>query len=152
MMQRHRRALLSLLCILFFQASTSFGADLDMSFETGLDVLRSCKAALDDSPVSDPEEAVLRIARSSLCSGYLGGMIDMNVVYKELVMSQLAPDSGFFCPPSEGFQTEQGIRIVVKYLESHPEELHQGKRVLVIQAFGKAFPCKGNKSTTPKSP
>jgi hypothetical protein len=35
----------------------------------------------------------------------------------------------------------QAIRVVVKYLQDHPEELDQRNSVLVERALAKAFPC-----------
>jgi hypothetical protein len=37
---------------------------------------------------------------------------------------------------------EQGIRVVFKYLQDHPEELDQIDAILVERALAKAFPCK----------
>lgn len=45
-----------------------------------------------------------------------------------------------FCIPS-GVTNLQTVKIVVKYLNNHPEELHQSADVLVIEAMTAAFPC-----------
>jgi hypothetical protein len=36
----------------------------------------------------------------------------------------------------------QQIRVVVKYLEDHPEELNKLSAVLIEKSLSKAFPCK----------
>jgi hypothetical protein len=43
--------------------------------------------------------------------------------------------------PDEAVTTGQTLRVVVKYLEDHPEELHLDNAVLVEKALAKAFPC-----------
>jgi hypothetical protein len=45
------------------------------------------------------------------------------------------------CPPS-GVTNGQATRIVVRYLESHPEELHLDFRGLAAEALAIAWPCK----------
>ncbi len=58
----------------------------------------------------------------------------------------LESDSGsslrpLFCLPEQGIRVIQGMRIIVHYLETHPERLHLDQRVLVIEAIRDAFPC-----------
>ena len=44
-------------------------------------------------------------------------------------------DKGMFIP------TDQSIRVVLKYLEEHPEKLHELDANLAINALIRAFPC-----------
>jgi hypothetical protein len=46
------------------------------------------------------------------------------------------------CIPSEGVSGFQMVRIVTKWLEDHPKDLHTSARVQVLMAFRDAFPCK----------
>jgi hypothetical protein len=50
------------------------------------------------------------------------------------------PPRAPLCIP-KGVTTEQGRRVVVKYLQEHPEELQNRGNVLTYLAFIKAFPC-----------
>ena len=43
--------------------------------------------------------------------------------------------------PDEEVTTGQETRVVLKYLQDHPEELHLDNAVLVEKALEKAFPC-----------
>jgi hypothetical protein len=44
--------------------------------------------------------------------------------------------------PAKDSTYEQGTRVVVKYLQDHPEELHMKSSALVERALAKAFPCR----------
>jgi hypothetical protein len=44
--------------------------------------------------------------------------------------------------PADNATYGQEVRVVVKYLQDHPEELHLRNTTLVEKALAKAFPCK----------
>jgi hypothetical protein len=46
--------------------------------------------------------------------------------------------------PWHGISNDQAVRIVVKWLNKHPEDLHQTARVTVLVALRNAFPCNDN--------
>jgi len=46
------------------------------------------------------------------------------------------------CFPKKGISVGQAVRIVVKYLNEHPEDLHAYEAILVMKAFYQAYPCK----------
>jgi hypothetical protein len=71
------------------------------------------------------------------CAGYVDGMLAMHAAYNN---RSLLP-SPLFCLPHEGIRVSQGIRIIVRYLQSHPERLHLLGSDLAIEAFRDAFPC-----------
>jgi hypothetical protein len=43
---------------------------------------------------------------------------------------------------THGVNTMQAVRVVVKYLQDHPEKLNLDNVVLIQDALIKAFPCK----------
>jgi len=43
--------------------------------------------------------------------------------------------------PSEGVTLAQAVRIVLKFLQDHPERLHLRGSELAEDALSKAFPC-----------
>jgi Ssp1 endopeptidase immunity protein Rap1a len=55
-----------------------------------------------------------------------------------------------FCLPQAGIGTSQAVRIIVRYLESHPERLHLNQKDLLIEAFRDAFPCPPAPQPAPK--
>jgi hypothetical protein len=71
----------------------------------------------------------------------------MNDIYKSTVLK--GSSQGLICLPKEKPQTVgQLARIVVKYLEDNPKQLHEPAASLATVALSKAFPCKGG-STSP---
>jgi hypothetical protein len=59
------------------------------------------------------------------CLGYINGFVDADDRH---------------CSP-DGVTMQQYIRVVVKFLNDHPEKLHLGRAHLVGEALGNAFPC-----------
>ena len=49
-----------------------------------------------------------------------------------------APDRLLF---AEDVTTGQGLKVLVKYIDDHPEELHERTALLATRAFVKAWPC-----------
>ena len=45
-----------------------------------------------------------------------------------------------FCLPKDA-TTGQGLKVLVKYIDDHPEELHERTALLATRAFVKAWPC-----------
>jgi hypothetical protein len=45
------------------------------------------------------------------------------------------------CLPDDGVSTGQGLIVLVKYMNDHPEELHEQTSILAFRAFVKAWPC-----------
>ena len=77
------------------------------------------------------------IYNSGYCEGLIDSMLDMHAAYTEV---SLLPRP-FFCLPKEGIRVQQGVRVVVHYLDTHPERLQLKQRNLLIEAFRNAFPC-----------
>jgi hypothetical protein len=65
--------------------------------------------------------------RQGRCAGYVAGL-----VYARSV---------FLCVP-EGATPEQGVRVVVKYIEARPERMHEPFGKLALEALEEAWPCK----------
>ena len=76
--------------------------------------------------------------KASWCSGFLYGFTDANNAYVGLERT----DQPLFCVPA-GTAVGEYSRVVVKYLESHPEDLHKNAGPLALRALQGAFPCEG---------
>ena len=100
---------------------------------SGLELLRGCTAILAPERPTDTD-AVVGMFR---CSGYLAGIVDANAI----VSGMRGKPAALFCLPDTGLENEQVIRIVVKYLNDHPEHLHEQARMGAIIALRLAFPC-----------
>ena len=53
--------------------------------------------------------------------------------------------SSDICVPQD-VTAGQGTRVVLKYLQDHPEQLHENSATLVRRALKKAFPCSRSNS------
>jgi hypothetical protein len=76
--------------------------------------------------------------------GFVSGLHAAQLVYTGSVNGQ-APMArvNVVCLPKEGISPEETRRIVVKYMQDYPEELHQHEDIAVLVALMKAFPaCK----------
>ena len=86
------------------------------------EMLSGCKGLISDK--TPPLRDALRQGR---CAGYVAGL-----VYARSV---------FLCVP-EGATPEQGVRVVIKYIEARPERMHEPFGKLALEALEEAWPCK----------
>ena len=108
--------------------------------QDGNKLLRACTQAIrfTDSPETlaqafrQPEQ----VMEAGYCLGLLRGVANMNMVWQMYTKDA----SMFFCLPPESI-VNQWMRIVVRYLQQHPEKLHEEDIGLVSLAFTSAFPC-----------
>jgi len=92
---------------------------------SGNGLLTSCQIAL--KHLDDPQTTLsyLDAVRIGYCEGITQGV-------------------GYVSPKvctMDNVTLVQAIRVVVKYLQDHPEELDQRNSLLVERALAKAFPC-----------
>jgi len=99
----------------------------------GIEALRGCKSALNPPP----NPSIETVIESARCLGFIGGFTDS----MSIVRAMKGDRNALFCAPKEGISVEQGARLLVKFLEDHPQILHDEARVAVYVALGKAFPC-----------
>ena len=101
-----------------------------LAVSSGNEILRDCQTALrfvgDAKPPKDPMEAV----SYGVCAGTVRSLLNVYTLLK---------DEFRFCPPE--VTIEQGARVLVKYLEAHPEITHQSAELLSLDAFKAAWPC-----------
>lgn len=98
-------------------------------------LLNECSFELKDNiPNSDS----VGLAHRAFCIGYLSGVKNLGSLYAAWIQgTQKKP---LFCTPYE-VTTGQIIRVVVKFLNDHPERLHEHALFMVVDAMGQAFPC-----------
>jgi Rap1a immunity proteins len=95
----------------------------------GNKLLHDCITVVKGTP-DRPEDGV----NAGWCLGYLAGISDMRGLIEQV--PNISPE----CTPQE-VTMAQKTRILMKYLNSHPEELHRPSVVLVVIAMNEAFPC-----------
>jgi hypothetical protein len=71
------------------------------------------------------------------CTGMVDGVEGAIFVLNDSVSSTMKT-----CYPAAGTTNIQKARIVVKYLQEHPDQLHLPASMLTVIAYMGAFPCK----------
>ena len=113
--ENHRR-------LLTLAADPSEVAGQELS--TGNELLARCQQALGEQP--GPRDT----AAASGCRALVRSVLDMAALTRSLGL----------CRPSE-VTVIQAVRVVVNYLNAHPEELYQRDTTLTLRALRRAFPC-----------
>jgi len=70
------------------------------------------------------------------CVQYIAGAHDMMRLVDGLA------NLNILCTPSEGLSNDQVMRVVLKWIEAHPERMNESARSAVFSALGEAFPCR----------
>ncbi len=110
----------------------------------GKALLGYCQTAMqfegipEDRPPTETE--VEDLTKKTLCVGYLMGAIDATSTWQG-AFEKAGMQGGLFCLPEGGAEFNQTVRVVVKYLEANPEDLHYRADSAVQLALKDAFPC-----------
>ena len=91
---------------------------------SGNELLARCLQALGEQP--GPRDA----SAASVCRSVVRGVFDMTGLTRDLQV----------CSPSD-VTVIQAVRVVVRYLNDHHEELHERDTTLILRALRHAFPC-----------
>jgi hypothetical protein len=98
--------------------------------KSGNDFLRICE------PKGEPSNPI-----EGICLSYANGVIDgYDYAFATVQAKNHEKVTGAFCPPNEITRGQQ-YRIVVKYLNDHPEETHRVAPALIAESMQAAFPC-----------
>jgi hypothetical protein len=119
------------LCVVTFIAfavGTSGGSQSASDATTGNGLLGSCQISIRSSEDRSYNENTFESWRDGFCVGLVTGVGNA---------------SPHVCP-DENVTNGQEKRVVLKYLQDHPEELHLDAATLVERALAKAFPCPKN--------
>jgi hypothetical protein len=84
----------------------------------------ACKSFADKSGGGD---AFMR----GVCAGTINALKNSGPFY---------PEPSRFCPP-QASTVNQAAKVVVSYMDKHPEELHQSFLILAHQAMREVWPC-----------
>lgn len=97
---------------------------------TGNELSEQCQAFLKD-PI--PPSHYLA---AGVCAGYVNGMVDGISLARSVSPERIA-----ICFPQKNFTSLQAVKIVQRYLDTHPETLNEDAMILTSMAFKQAFPC-----------
>ena len=103
--------------------------------QTGATLLENCTLAIRQSDGDRLRD--LDIIKAVSCISYVSGFIDATGM-----VHSVRPQTQLVCMPEGGITNDQGIRILVKYLRSTPETLHESGRMSLLIALAKSFTCK----------
>jgi hypothetical protein len=98
-------------------------------------LLRDCGTAIQLLEAGYVGGTVDTVTSSIYCMGYVTGTLEM-AAYSSVINKT----PWMFCLP-DGMEFFQAIRIIVRYLQTHPERLHGPGAALVTEAMYEAFPC-----------
>ncbi|MDN7141981.1 hypothetical protein KC131_15140 [Pseudomonas sp. JQ170] len=100
----------------------------------GQDLLTACKDFIDN-----PSGPLAEQFNMGYCAGMIPAVGNSFILYKAI-----NPEKPVVCIPEQQFTQGQAIRVVIKYLEDHPESLHKSPMELTSLAYLQAYPCKGS--------
>ena len=124
--------------LLFFCATLGFSQDVESPAKSGNAFLRQC-SIVESGPHTEEE-----IFRANGCVLYIGGFVQGVEIASTTVKVQnkmpTLPEP--FCRPDHT-ESQQLVRIVLKYVRDNPEDAHRDTMFVAMWAFQKAFPCSG---------
>ena len=101
----------------------------------GNEVLKQCSALVRtvDSGNSESDDLI----GTAYCAGLMMGITSTMTVWN--TTREKAGMIKIWCPPD--ITSPQMARVVIKYMNEHPAELHQTGAYLVMSALQDAYPC-----------
>jgi hypothetical protein len=110
--------------VLIFQSSNSYSGDgSGKTYEFG------CRLLASDTRVPTDKIEAVKVGE---CSGAIDAIF---------MLRRALDQSIRFCPPPRGVTLRNNAKIVVKYLDDHPEQMNNDFTLLVVSAFDQAWPC-----------
>jgi hypothetical protein len=109
--------------------------------KSGNDVLSNCQTAVrlsdnNGAPAGEYHDA-------GWCMGWVTSALQLTKLHNEWTdFVKQKPTLLQFCVPDPGIPVIQAVRVVVKYLRDHPEQLHEDGMGLTVAALKNSFPCK----------
>lgn len=123
--------LLLLFTSLFIPSTATSGmAEID-----GNMLLDNCKEAV--RYMENKNAPSINFSSVNFCMGFISGV---NQLHTAFVSSVSCFDPPMFCGPPPA-NSEDLIKMVVKFLKTNPQDLHFQGSVLTIAALKEAFPC-----------
>jgi hypothetical protein len=115
----------SILILLILLSANSY------SKSDGVKLLSTCKAA--DSALNGKDLNQESFVEEAYCLGLIRGVYNSISIFGQ---EQLK-----VCLPEQGIGINQQVKIVVKFLEDNPKELHETDWLLVMLSFQGAYKC-----------
>jgi Rap1a immunity proteins len=129
-----------------FLSALTFGAVICVFFsplmaeevleESGNAFLRHCSVVEKDYDLTSADKS-----NQMVCAAYVSGFVEGASAAITFGRSKGESPSSLYCTDS-GMEAGQLVRVVLKYIRSHPETAHLRTFVLVTRAFQAAYPCR----------
>src|SRR6185295_8452520 len=104
--------------------------------QTGSELLTKCK---DFFNILDNNSSGFDAFGGGFCAGFVSGVLSGAEVWKVADTLRKQDHPMAFCRPEKS-DNGQLVRVFVKYLEDHPEKLHEPAGVLLLASLTNAFP------------
>ncbi len=75
------------------------------------------------------------------CFGYVQSLADLNQLFETGNNVPYTTQPAFYCPP-ETAKTSDGMRVIVKFMKSHPYDSRVDQVYVALRAMREAWPCK----------
>lgn len=137
-----RKSVASSLLLLVVAASSHYARAADSELKTdGNLLLNMCSAAI---KVLDGQATNADFSDSSFCLGYVAGFESGHnlTVFENRRRNKNSNVDFVFCTTKRTVSAGQKARVVLKFLQEHPQSLDLPMDVLTQVALERAFPCK----------
>jgi hypothetical protein len=104
--------------------------------ESGNAFLRQCSVVEKDHDLTSADKS-----NQMVCAAYVSGFVEGASAAITFSRSKGESPSSLYCTDSD-MEAGQLVRVVLKYIRSHPETADQRTFVLVTRAFQAAYPCR----------
>jgi Rap1a immunity proteins len=118
-------------------ACSIFSSSVRAQTTTGSDIISKCKQAVASA---DSPSATVNHYEPGFCAGFVAGINETEAMWQASDKDDHRDHLLSFCFPDTSTDG-QLLRVFVKYLEDHPEELHESAAFLYLKAMHRAFPC-----------
>jgi hypothetical protein len=116
--------LLGALLIAALVSAPAQAGEKEKSVWTGNNLINACRESTTGSTKTSAFE-------QGICLGTVAGLMGVG--------RHLKPELSFCPPPNASFA--QATRVLVKYMDANPEQLHKTLNVLIVNALQEAWPC-----------
>lgn len=129
------------LLIVVLLVSWLFGGAHRPAFGAGLrgdgnELLEACNLALNEEAINS-QKTHNDTAKANFCIGFVDGFLRSLGIYE--AANTYSGGQNHICLPEAPLG--QYVRVVHKFLQDHPNELHTNEGTLVFRALKEAFPC-----------
>ncbi len=107
----------------------------------GADIISKCKLAVRDvDNDTSADKPLIKSFDVGFCFGFIDGANSAQQVWAASDKTNHRNHAMSYCFP-DSVTNGQMLRVFVKYLDDHPQDLHEPAALLYIEAMRKAFPC-----------